>query len=60
MRHVSIQSRAELEHNLSAYEKLHTNGREPDKDQVSENYINRIKAELAAREEAAILFGGKP
>lgn len=60
MRHVSIQSRAQLWQNLKDYEKAHTNGREPDKDYIFDRYIKRIKAELAAREEAALLFGGKP
>ena len=50
MKHVSIQSQAELLENLNLYESAHTKGREPDKDYIYENNLHRIRAELNSRE----------
>lgn len=56
MKHVSIQSNAELLQNLNDYEKMHTKGREPDKDYIYDGYINRILQEMAARDAAKRIF----
>lgn len=49
MKHVSIQTQSELLNNLNLYKQANTKGREPDKDFIFDNYINRITTELSRR-----------
>lgn len=49
MKDVSIQTRAELLENLNKYLEADTKGREPDKDYINNNYVNRIQQELNKR-----------
>lgn len=49
MKHVSIQTQAELLENLNLYEQADTKGREPDKDYIFRHNVNSIQRELARR-----------